>query len=300
MSSAPPDAPPGGWPRISVIIPVRDLASRLEAAIRSVLDQGYPALELLIADGGSRDGSVAIIERYAASLAWWESAQDGGQSAALNKAFARSTGEWVAWLGGDDLQLPGALAAIGRAARAAPDAALIVGSCRIVEEAQDGRQWVSAPKASDIALMPCANPLPQPAVFVRRSALGRAHLVEPDLHYAMDAELWNHVRSRGGRVVVVDDVVAEFHQRPGNKTGTGGMRIVEELARIYRTYARDRLDWWYLRVRLPIDRLAARSRPWPLRALARPLQAAYTAALAPFYGLGRVRAVSTWSWFLPA
>ena len=102
-------------PRITLITPSFRQAAFLEECLRSVHDQGYPNLEHMVVDGGSTDGSAAIIESYAAKLAWWCSERDRGQSHALNKGLARATGEVFGWINSDDLLLPGSLQRVGEA-----------------------------------------------------------------------------------------------------------------------------------------------------------------------------------------
>jgi glycosyltransferase involved in cell wall biosynthesis len=96
-------------PRVSIVTPCLNGVEYLEAALESVLGQGYPALEYVVVDGGSTDGSVEIIKRHASHLAFWVSEPDRGHAHALNKGFARATGEILGWLNADDLLLPGAL-----------------------------------------------------------------------------------------------------------------------------------------------------------------------------------------------
>src|SRR5712664_2616221 len=100
-------------PRISIVTPSFNQASYLEAALKSVLDQNYPNLEYIVVDGGSTDGSVEIIQRYADRLTYWVSQPDRGQMDALNKGFRRTTGEIMAWLNSDDMLCSWALQTVG-------------------------------------------------------------------------------------------------------------------------------------------------------------------------------------------
>lgn len=90
----------------SIVTPSFNQARFLEAAMRSVLDQQGPAIEYVVMDGGSTDGSQEIIQRQASRLAYWESAKDAGQYDAITRGFAKTSGEIMAWLNSDDLYSP--------------------------------------------------------------------------------------------------------------------------------------------------------------------------------------------------
>jgi len=99
-------------PKISIVTPSFNQAEFLEDAITSILSQNYPNLEYIIIDGGSTDGSIDIIKKYAHRIAYWVSEPDKGHGDALNKGFKHATGEIMAWLNSDDLYFPWTLNAI--------------------------------------------------------------------------------------------------------------------------------------------------------------------------------------------
>lgn len=92
--------------KISIVTPSFNQAVFLEETIDSVLSQRDPNLEYVIIDGGSTDGSVDIIRRHAARLAHWVSEPDKGQYDAINKGFAKVTGDVMAWINSDDKYTP--------------------------------------------------------------------------------------------------------------------------------------------------------------------------------------------------
>ncbi len=95
--------------RVSIITAVYNAAPTLEECILSVRNQSYRDVEHILIDGGSTDGSVEILQRHSSVLAYWVSEPDNGVFDAWNKGLSMATGEWIAFLGADDVLLPDAL-----------------------------------------------------------------------------------------------------------------------------------------------------------------------------------------------
>jgi len=94
------------YPKISIVTPSFNQADYLEQTIKSVIDQGYPNLEYIVIDGGSKDGSVEIIKKYSDKITYWVSEKDKGQYDAINKGLSMATGEIMAWINSSDLYYP--------------------------------------------------------------------------------------------------------------------------------------------------------------------------------------------------
>src|SRR5262245_38077091 len=73
------------WPRISIVTPSYNQGEFIEETIRSVLLQGYPNLEYIVMDGGSKDETLSILQKYEHAINYWTSAPDKGQAEAINK-----------------------------------------------------------------------------------------------------------------------------------------------------------------------------------------------------------------------
>ena len=119
---------------VSIITPSYNQAAYLEQTILSVLNQDHPRIEYIVVDGASTDGSVEIIKKYESKLAYWVSEKDRGQADAINKGFARATGEIIAWLNSDDYYLPGAVNAAVKVFEERSDVVLVYGNMLAVDE----------------------------------------------------------------------------------------------------------------------------------------------------------------------
>lgn len=122
------------FPKISIVTPSFNQGKFLEKTILSVLNQNYPNLEYIIIDGGSTDNSIEIIKKYEDKLHYWVSEKDSGQSEALNKGFAKATGEIFAYLNSDDVYANNALSFISEFFNKNRDVDIVYGNCLVIDE----------------------------------------------------------------------------------------------------------------------------------------------------------------------
>jgi hypothetical protein len=107
--------------RLSIVTASFNRVGYLADAMESVLSQGYPNLEYVVVDGGSTDGGAEVVRRYAPRLSWWVSESDEGQYHAINKGFAHTTGDLMAWLNSDDKYLPWTFSIVSEIFAALPE-----------------------------------------------------------------------------------------------------------------------------------------------------------------------------------
>src|SRR6516165_3673631 len=184
------------WPRISIVTPSYNQAQFIEETIRSVLLQGYPNLEYVIMDGGSSDQSVKIIKKYEPWLAYWVSTRDKGQAEAINKGFARATGEIWAWLNSDDVYEMGVFSRVAKLFQQLPDVDVLSGRCRRWDGGGRGNLIDPSPlRTLEDFLKIKTNwtsgrMIVQPEAFFRPGAFEVAKGVREELNYCFDGCLW--------------------------------------------------------------------------------------------------------------
>lgn len=226
-------------PSISVITPCLNAAGTIAGALESVRSQGYPKLEHVVIDGGSTDGTLAVIERTDGVR--FISEPDRGRADAVNKGVAIASGEVIGWLNADDRYEPGALLAVGETLARRPDRMWATGYCRIVDgRGREIRRPVTAYKNAllrrwSYALYLTQNFVSDPATFVRRAALEEAGPLDERYLISHDYDLWLRV-ARRHRPIVLRRTLSSFRMTEGTASMQDFERQFQEHAELARLH----------------------------------------------------------------
>jgi glycosyltransferase involved in cell wall biosynthesis len=184
---------------VSIVTVVRNGAATLRRTAESVLSQRGPAVEYLVVDGGSSDGTLDIIRSLEDRIAAWTSGPDAGISDAFNKGIALARGRIVGILNSDDWYAPGAIAtAVRELERTGAD--IVCGGMRLW--AGGAPSWEVRSRDSGLEQ---AMTIGHPTVFARRELYERLGLFRLDFRLAMDYEWLLRASCAGARFAVVDE-----------------------------------------------------------------------------------------------
>lgn len=232
-------------PLVSVLTPSFNQAAWLPDTLRSVACQTYPAVEHIVMDGGSTDGSVALLEAEAASRTTtgagvpltWRSEPDRGQSDAINKAFALSRGEIIGWINSDDAYFDcRVIEDVVRAFGEHPEVDVVYG--HLAQIAEDGTIiWLNWVPRFSRRLLGIVNFIGQPVAFIRRSALSEP-MLDDTYHFTMDYELWLRLAKKGSRFMRIGRITAVDRHQAGRKGVTMADVLASDLDRLEQSHGR--------------------------------------------------------------
>lgn len=207
-------------PVISMVTPSRNQARFIARAMRSVIDQGYPALEYVVVDGASTDGTEQIVRGMSHKLAHMVFEPDSGQAEAINKGFRHTSGDIMGWLNSDDVLLPGTLESVGGFFAAHPEVDVVYGDRVLIDEAGNAiGRWTLPGHHRDAYAW--GDFIPQETMFWRRSLWERAGgSLDESFRFAMDWDLIARFDAAGATFAHIPRFLAAFRVHPAQKTSS--------------------------------------------------------------------------------
>ncbi|WP_406610352.1 glycosyltransferase family 2 protein [Agarivorans sp. JK6] len=251
---------------VSIIIPAYNSAAFIDKAIESILAQSFDDYEIIVVDDGSKDDTVASLEKYRAKIQLI-SQQNGGASKARNTGIQAATGEFVAFLDSDDLWRPQKLMDQVNAMRAQPDwVACYTETSYKADEETLNPQSEQAPElvSKDLQQVFLHPYLVTSSFMVRREVLNKVGLFDESLKTAEDIDLYLRIAEQGligllqkSLVWKADiegslgsllssyqdnlDVVDAFLARQGSNSASWGDLVGKVKAKIYLDWGKDLL-----------------------------------------------------------
>lgn len=247
---------------VSIVTPSYNQAVFLEDALKSVLTQEGDSfyIDYLVIDGGSVDGSVDILARYESVLSErpgirlddgrvfhvprsggdelvrccgvryrWVSEPDEGHGNALNKGFARTSGDIMAWLNSDDMYHPGAFATVAEIFTRFPDVAWLIGKYSWYD--RDGVCFREKKIYKNLVdfLVRDYKWVQQESTFWRRTLWEQAGgRIDESYRFAVDGELWTRF-FRYARLFHVDALLSGFRIHATNRARHNMSSVEQEM-----------------------------------------------------------------------
>lgn len=227
------------YPKISIVTPSYNQGQYLEDTILSVLGQGYTNLEYLIYDAASTDNSVPIIKKYVNQLSFWVSEKDNGQADAINKGFAKATGEILMWLNSDDVLMPNVLHFIAEQYIEKGDG-IYFGNCIHFEENLNGTLYARGSEASKYfnnIPLELTDTIIQPSSFWSKKVWLQNGNLAANFHFGFDWEWFLRAKRNNIPFYFINKPISLYRIHAEHKSGVGGRKRQEELLKIYEIYS---------------------------------------------------------------
>ena len=205
-------------PGVCIVTPSYNQGRFIARTVNSVLDQQYPNLQYVVQDGASTDETLEVLRRYPTGQLTVVSESDSGQSQAINRGFAQTSGEIMAWLNSDDILLPNAVNAVVSFFNRHQEVDVVYGNRLLIDE-QDrviGR-WVLP--GHDAEVLSWADWIPQETLFWRRRIWDRVGAtIDESFRFAMDWDLLLRFRDKGARFHHLSRYLGAFRVHDQQKT----------------------------------------------------------------------------------
>ncbi len=211
--------------KISIVTLSFNQATYLRAALDSVLQQGYPDLDYIVVDPGSKDGSREIVQSYGDRIARLIFEPDQGASDGLNKGFARATGEIFGFLNADDLLEPGSLQCVADFFNRNPQCDIAFGNGHVIDAEGNRLKHCKARDFTARRYFYGGSQWLQQSTFFRATAFRQSGGFNIENRTCWDGELFVTMVSRGARAGYIDADLAGFRIHPSSISGSGSLNI---------------------------------------------------------------------------
>lgn len=235
------------YPKISIVIPSFNKFKYIRKTLDSIFNQSYTNLEVIIQDGGSTDGTIEIIKKYIIKYPGeiiLESQRDNGQLDAINKGFAKATGDILTFINADDLYEKDTFFTISEFYKENPESLWFVGRGVVVNESsvQIARvvTWYKnllLKLNSKMGLL-VTNYLMQPSVFITKKAYKRKGPFFGTKDFVLEYELWLKL-ARIQMPIVINKTLSKFRIEPGTKTMNMGKKLLFEDYKLVQKYTKN-------------------------------------------------------------
>lgn len=210
------------YPKISIITPSYNQGRYIEQTIQSVLNQNYPNLEYIIIDGGSTDETVGIIKKYERHIAYWVSEKDKGQTDAINKGFAKCTGEIFNWLNSDDYYEPDTLNRVSDGFKNNQNISVVCGKEWGFQDSDPNDRVLHAGSIvkANVYETILTGIIDQPCTFFLHAAIESFFPLDISLRYVMDRQLWWSYLLKHGQdnILQTEEVFTNFRLHCNSKS----------------------------------------------------------------------------------
>lgn len=193
-------------PKLSIITITFNSERTLEETILSVITQDYNNYEYIIIDGGSKDNTMQIVDKYKDKISFVLSEPDRGISDAFNKGIKHANGDIIGIINSDDILLPGALTTV--ASFFTPEVDVYSGNVLMWNDQTD-RVYIRKPdidfKGFNKRFKAC-----HPARFIAREAYLKYGTYSIDFRYCMDVDLLVRFIKQGAKFIHIDKPLTKF------------------------------------------------------------------------------------------
>ncbi len=208
--------------KISIIIPSFNQGEYIEETIKSILNQNYKNYEIIIFDGGSKDKSLEVIDKYSSFISHISIGKDTGQADAIKKGFEIAKGEILYWINSDDILVGSTLELINKVYIKTKKPSVFFGHLDIIDA------------QSEYLFTKYLTPLPfligkyavqrglfgfyQPSFFMTASAYALIDGINPNLFFCMDNDLFKKLSEKSINFIFINKTLSKFRVHENSKS----------------------------------------------------------------------------------